>query len=410
MASLSRAPAVVVIGAGLVGLATAWLLCRRGYGVVLVDGQGSRDVSSASELQRSSGSAAALGVLMAGVFHRSSGRAWRLRQRSQLLWRQWRQELAARGRPLPMRDGLLLLAASEAELAHQQALLQDPRRPPGSLRSLDRGELALLWPPPPPVALGGLLSLDDGQLDPVAAMEALRIDALEAGLEIVNGWAAALERRTIGWRVQLANGERLEADRVVITAGLGSMDLIPTDHRAEAPPLPPPLQPVLGQALELALRPGDVPATVKADATADALQRACNWPGAVVWKGINLIQRTPEPHGCPPADSAGELRFWLGATLEPGTVADAQALERLRGLEGDAPGWLLGAREVRRWQGLRARPEGQAAPLLQDLGEGLLLAAGHYRNGVLLAPASAEWVLERIEGSPVTPAAANTAF
>ncbi len=55
------------------------------------------------------------------------------------------------------------------------------------------------------------------------------------------------------------------------------------------------------------------------------------------------------------------------------------------------------ARLCRHWQGLRARPQGQPAPLLQDLGNGLLLAAGHYRNGVLLAPASAEWVAERIE-------------
>jgi glycine oxidase len=27
----------------------------------------------------------------------------------------------------------------------------------------------------------------------------------------------------------------------------------------------------------------------------------------------------------------------------------------------------------------------------------LLLASGHYRNGVLLAPASAEWVVKQIE-------------
>jgi glycine/D-amino acid oxidase-like deaminating enzyme len=27
----------------------------------------------------------------------------------------------------------------------------------------------------------------------------------------------------------------------------------------------------------------------------------------------------------------------------------------------------------------------------------LLLASGHYRNGVLLAPASAEWVVQQIE-------------
>ena len=47
---------------------------------------------------------------------------------------------------------------------------------------------------------------------------------------------------------------------------------------------------------------------------------------------------------------------------------------------------------LRQWQGLRARPEGRPAPLLEALEPGLLLASGHYRNGVLLAPASAAWV------------------
>jgi D-amino-acid oxidase len=32
----------------------------------------------------------------------------------------------------------------------------------------------------------------------------------------------------------------------------------------------------------------------------------------------------------------------------------------------------------------------------------LLLAIGHYRNGVLLAPASAEWVCQQVESSSHT--------
>ena len=49
-----------------------------------------------------------------------------------------------------------------------------------------------------------------------------------------------------------------------------------------------------------------------------------------------------------------------------------------------------------RWHGLRARPSGRPAPLLEVLEPGLILATGHYRNGVLLAPATAEWVSEQI--------------
>ena len=103
-----------------------------------------------------------------------------------------------------------------------------------------------------------------------------------------------------------------------------------------------------------------------------------------MWQGINLVPR------------AGS-RLWLGATLEPGEQADPAALAHLRQLGDTAPTWLQQAAVIRRWQGHRAHPIGQPAPILAELEPGLLLASGHYRNGVLLAPATAEWVADRLE-------------
>ena len=45
----------------------------------------------------------------------------------------------------------------------------------------------------------------------------------------------------------------------------------------------------------------------------------------------------------------------------------------------------------------RAKPINEPAPLLKQLEPGLLINTGHYRNGVLLAPACAEWVGIKIE-------------
>ena len=56
------------------GRCCAWLLTSGGHRVTLVD--------QAPDPPSRSGSAAALGLLMAQVYQRSSGRAWRLRQRS----------------------------------------------------------------------------------------------------------------------------------------------------------------------------------------------------------------------------------------------------------------------------------------------------------------------------------------
>jgi glycine oxidase len=35
--------------------------------------------------------------------------------------------------------------------------------------------------------------------------------------------------------------------------------------------------------------------------------------------------------------------------------------------------------------------------LLEQLEPGLVLASGHYRNGLLMAPATAEWVAQQLE-------------
>ena len=131
---------MVVVGAGLVGVATAWLLLNRGHGVRLIDpgGTGAQPAGA--------GTSAALGVLMAQVYRRSSGRGWRLRQRSLQLWQDWSHQLAERGSPLPLRPGLLQLAADPQELELQQRLVLERTAKGFPLRQLSPGELAQLQP------------------------------------------------------------------------------------------------------------------------------------------------------------------------------------------------------------------------------------------------------------------------
>ena len=342
----------------------AWRLAKRGHPVTLVDP--ALAPGCASSL---SGSQAALGVLMARVFHRSSGRAWRLRQRSHALWQEWLAELERRGHHLPRRQGLLLLAASADELARQERLAADRARLGIPMRLLPPEALKELCPTVPAQALGGLLSPEDGQLDPEPVLEALLQEARMAGATCVAEAAAAVERGPgRRWRLLLAGGGAKEADWLVLALGLGTTTLLAGLGQAL------PLEPVLGQALELEL----------------AAPLPWIWPGAVVWRGVNLVPR-------PQATSGGQ-RLWLGATLEPGDQARAAALAEMRLLGGEAPPWLREARVVRHWQGLRCRPIGQPAPVLAEPEPGLLLATGHYRNGVLLAPATAEWLCERIQG------------
>jgi glycine/D-amino acid oxidase-like deaminating enzyme len=355
---------VLVVGGGLVGLAVAWELLNHGLAVELID----------PELERAtpaeSGSVAALGVLMAQVFHRSSGRAWRLRQQSHRLWQQWLNTLQARGHRLNRRDGLLLLAATPEELDHQQRLVAQRQQQGINLLCRDRTWLRQLYPALPAAALGGLHSPDDGQLDPRAVLQALWSEARAAGLRTCRDTVTALERCGSDWQVHCRSGGRPRASWLVISAGLASAGLLANlGHQL-------PMEPVLGQALELELAE-----------TPPWEQGQRPWPGAVVWRGINLVPRPDLPGG---------RRFWLGATLEPGDRPSATALAHLRSWGAAELPWLERAQVVRQWQGLRCRPVGRPAPVLEQLEPGLLLVSGHYRNGVLLAPASAAWARDQI--------------
>jgi len=360
---------VIVVGGGIIGMTAAWLLQRRGHRVLLVhpEPQEPAETSSASR--------AALGMLMGQVFHRSSGRGWRLRQRSLELWRHWLGDLAQRGRPIAYRPGLLFVAHDPDTLERQQQLVCERQRAGLPLEMRSIADLEDLLPTLPGPALGGLFSPADGQLDPGQALEALHSDATACGLTSVEDTVIGLHPcgKGSGWQVELATGQRLEAETLVLAAGLGSNTLLGT-QRTEAR-----LEPVLGQALELELP----------EATA---HQGYSWPGAVIWQDINLVPRPDLPGG---------RRLWLGASLEPGSRADPAALERMTQLNGAAPGWLRQARVRRHWQGLRPRPIGQPAPLLERLAPGLLLASGHYRNGILLAPATAEWIAAQVEEDPV---------
>ena len=353
---------VLVVGAGIIGLAAAWKLAELGHPVTLVD--------PALALQKpsmASGSQAALGVLMAQVFHRSSGRAWRLRQQSQALWGQWLAEFEQRGYRLPQRRGLLLLAASADDLSKQARIAGDRARLGQTVRLISPEELELLQPQLPGQPLGGLFSPEDGQLDPGAVMAAMLSEAKRAGVVCLAGKAVAVVRQR-PWQLVLEGQRHLEADWLVLALGLGTAALLASLGLVLD------LEPVLGQALELEL----------------ACAPHWSWPGVVVWRGMNLVPR-------PDLGDQGR-RLWLGATLEQGDRPDAAALAGLRQLGGEAPNWLREAEVVRHWQGLRCHPRGQAAPVLEEPEPGLLIASGHYRNGVLLAPATAAWICGRIQG------------
>ena len=270
---------------------------------------------------------------MGHVFRRSSGRAWRLRRRSMELWPRWAESLSTPSDPLTVQTPLLQLAASEREADLQRQLAQ--QRSALGLDFLEPGSLHRDHADWPVSRHGGLLSRRDGRIDPLALLKALRRELATWNVTLTPSRATRLERHQGAWRVGLGDGDGpVTADHVVVCSGLASQELLlPLGHGR-------PMEPVLGQVLHLQLT------------TPEALHS--HWPAVLVSHGVNLVR-------------LGRDQLWLGATLEPGeTPLDAAALA-MRALEGDAPRWLMEASELSRWHGLRARPNGRPAPLLEVL-------------------------------------------
>ena len=310
---------------------------------------------------------------MGNTFRRSSGRAWRLRQRSMALWPTWVKDLRylARSTDLDIRRPLIQLASSDEEAARMRSLAHK------------RSELGLVWLPTelasapisslgrawPDARHGALLSRSDGCINPLTLRAALQSALIIKDVRMIASKVCRLERlersAATQWKLTLESGAKLSCGIVVLCAARASSNLLePLGHNI-------PQEPVLGQALTLE--------------TEDDGSNWSNWPAVMVSRGVNLIP-------------IGPRRLWLGATNEPGQVLQPRQVDLLRQLEGTAPAWLESCNIVNHWHGERARPKDRAAPLLMIVEPGLILAAGHYRNGVLLTPATAEWVAEQIMG------------
>jgi glycine oxidase len=72
-------------------------------------------------------------------------------------------------------------------------------------------------------------------------------------------------------------------------------------------------------------------------------------------------------------------------------TAQAEHLDKIKQIAIDMCPVLAQGEIIRTWQGLRPRPNHRPAPVIDRAGANkrVLIATGHYRNGILLAPATA---------------------
>lgn len=352
---------VTIIGCGVVGAAIAYELSHQpGLEITLVDQQ--------PPAQGSTG--AALGVLMGIVSHKLKGRAWQLRQTSLRRYETLVPELETiTGEKIPYnRHGLVLLATAAAQMDQWRALAKAREAQGWELKIWEPVTLKEYCPQVNPEGLwGAMYSPGDRQIDPVALTHAL-VKAAEK-----NGVKSRFDLKVTDLKqVQ----ENLKTDWLILATALGTKELTTTIDS------PVDIRPVLGQAIEL------------------ELPRVLGNPEfqpVITGDDIHIVPITSILPGTnQDSEPKTSYHYWVGATVEfANTEGLIQAQEELlttvkQGAIAFCPELALGS-IVRTWSGLRPRPEAQSAPIIQKLPgqEKIILATGHYRNGVLLAPATA---------------------
>jgi glycine oxidase len=361
VSSKSSASDVIVVGGGVIGLAIAWRAALRGLQVTLVDpspGEGASHYAAG---------------MLAPVteVHYGEEDLLQLDLASAHRYPSFVAELEDQARTsVGYRECGTLAVAFDAD---DRAALDDLHRYQTSLglssKPLSSRECRQLEPFLAPTVRGGLLVEGDHQVDNRRLVAALLSACADAGVTLHRSRA----REFVMVHDRVVGVDMLRAEQTVLAAGCWSRDL------AGLPPdVLPPVRPVKGQILRL----HDDPSR------------------PVISRNVRAVVRGRPIYLVPRAD--GEIV--LGATGEELGYDTRVTVGAVSELLADARELLPGVSElelVETSAGLRpGSPDN--APMIGPSGvDGLLIATGHYRNGILLAPVTADAVADLLVDAEV---------
>lgn len=354
---MTASPDVVVVGGGAVGCSVAWHLARAGIAVTLLEG---------GEIAGQASGAAA-GMLAPYGEAEGPGPFLEWAVRSLAGFGSLVQELREDSGVDPefVRSGILRIA-TDAEVAEE--LQGQARSFEDALEWLSAEELQRLAPPVTDAAHGAVWSEREAHVRSPLLTRAFARAAEAHGARVEEGVpVTGLLRegsRVVG--VETAAGARPAGVVVLCT---GSWTRTAAGWLGEDLDLP--IAPVRGQIVSLDAPPGGLP--------------------CVVW-GVPGPYLVPKLDGSVVVGATSERVGFDRRVTADGVAGLLQEAARLVPALADAT--FRGA-----WAGLRPEsPDG--LPLVGPVPavDGLLLAAGHYRNGVLLSPITGQIVADGIQG------------
>ena len=358
---------IAVIGAGVVGLSVALELRSRGAEVAVYD----RGLElGAGVTIRSAGM---LGVAFDWAAEGEDRSLAALARHAGMLWPDYaaRVERLGGGSVEMSCVGSLVVARTDAEAEWLEELTAacQARGLPG--HTLTRSALEAREPAITGKVRSALLLPEDQQVDPALLLQRLGAALARAGVGLRFG--RHVERIVGGQVFQMPDGDRF--DRVVLATGVQAAPAFVGPRGAPLSlGLPAPI-PVKGQMLALA--PSD--------------------------KTPRHVIHTRDIYIAP------KSRWVLvGASVERGrgdTNVDPAIVAGFRRRAAELVGALAEAPELSAWAGIRPGSPDDAPLIGETAIPGVIAALGHYRNGVLLAPATAEIVADQIIDGKVSPLA-----
>lgn len=354
---MERSYDVLVLGGGLVGLATARELAARQARVALLE---RRELGYAA----SSAGAGMLAPLSQGS---EPPRLLALLRAARQLWRPWLAEITAEGGTTVEYDasGTLVAALDEAESDKLEAVAAGCRAAAEPVEEVELRQARVWVPDLAPEARRVLLMPDTHRVDNVQATQALARAAAARGVALYpHHEAIAFSTAPTGVSVETRHGV-FRAATLVLAAGAWSGRI------AGLPELP--VHPVRGQMVRL---------------------EGVAWP----WSGsVWGIERY--------AVRRGATGLLVGTTVEEAGFAEHPTAEGISDILAFARRLfptLAAARLTATWAGLRpGSPDGR--PLLGRLGDLPVVAAcGHHRDGILLAPWTGRHLARHLlDGTPI---------
>ncbi|OLP20319.1 glycine oxidase ThiO [Leptolyngbya sp. 'hensonii'] len=332
---------IIVIGGGIMGLSIAIELRLRGMIVTLI----SRNVREAAAY-------AAAGMLAPQAEAIPSGPMLDLCLRSRALYPEWVGKLET---------------LTGLDTGYWPCGILAPVYDDG-IGELDRSQIDHHQDGLGPDVAGGWWFPEDGQVDTESLMRSLQSAAQEIGVHLQEGVIVQTLRQQAGRVTGLTTSAgEMQAEHYILATGAWSADLVPV-----------PVSPTKGQMLSL---------RVPVDYGELPLQKVLFGPATYIVPrrdGRIIIGATSEEVGFTPHNTPAGMQALLQRAI------------RLYPLLQDFP-----IQEF--WWGFRPATPDENPILGPSAWENLTLATGHYRNGILLAPVTAQMISALVLDQQVDP-------